>query len=61
MPPDSNAIIGIIVLIIAIGVGVVYHYVLRGGKYKHRPLKEVYTAPKKQEKPKYDYRSDRRK
>ncbi|MBS3051067.1 MAG: hypothetical protein J4400_02875, partial [Candidatus Aenigmarchaeota archaeon] len=57
---DANVIVGIAILILAAGFGVVYHFFLKGGKYRHTPLREVYSSrPKKEEKPKYDYRGKR--
>ena len=55
---DPNVIIGIVILILAVGFGIVHHYMLKGkGGYKHNPLREVYAARKeKKEKEKYEYR-----
>lgn len=59
---DANVIVGIAVLILAIGFAVVHHFFLKGGKYRHTPLKEVYSssAKKKEEKPRYEYRSSKK-
>ena len=59
---DSNVIVGIAVLILAIGFAVVHHFFLKGGKYRHTPLREVYSSSprKKEEKDRYEYRSDKK-
>jgi len=50
------------VLILAIGFAVVHHFFLKGGKYRHTPLREVYSSSprKKEEKDRYEYRSDKK-
>lgn len=42
-PPDATTLIGIVVLILAVGFGVVHHYMIKGKKkYDYRPVRQVY-------------------
>jgi PGF-pre-PGF domain-containing protein len=52
---DANTLVGIVILILAVGFGIVYHYLLKGGKYKYKPAKEVYSS-KRAEKQRYEYK-----
>ncbi|MBI4174116.1 MAG: PGF-pre-PGF domain-containing protein [Candidatus Aenigmarchaeota archaeon] len=59
---DPNVIVGIVVLILAVGFGVVHHFLLKQkGGYRHSPLREVYSSsPRREEKRRYEYRPNKK-